>query len=132
MNQDLDYNSDFYSFKEQIVNKFGEIYFEQAEIFFERAIAMAKNGFLYNAISDGQFALELTNYANDNKGVTSIIGFISQLYFDLGKIKKAYAYYELGIGLLDKESEFYEEDIELFRRLKELIDSENWKDDLSD
>jgi hypothetical protein len=127
MENEININADFLTFKNQIVEKFGEQYFDQAEIFFERAMAQAKQGLLHSAIADGNFAIELSNYSNDKTGLTDIIGFISQLHCDLGQIIKSKAYYELGLKLLDPESQFYETDKESYRKLKELIDSENWK-----
>lgn len=127
MESEINLNADFLTFKNQIVEKFGKQYFDQAEIFFERAIAQAKQGLLHSAIADGKFAIELSNYSNDTTGLTDIIGFISQLHCDLGQISKSKAYYELGLKLIDPESEFYETDKESYRKLKEHIDSESWK-----
>lgn len=131
-NEEINIDADFLTFKNQIVQKFGEQYFDQAEIFFERAMAQVKQGLLHSAISDGKFAIELSNYSNDKTGLTDIIGFISQLHCDLGQISKSMAYYELGLKLIDSESEFYETDKESYRKLKEHIDSESWKGNIED
>lgn len=127
MDNEININADFLMFKNQIVEKFGEQYFDQAEIFFERAIAQAKQGLLHSAISDGKFALELSYYSNDKSGIQYLIGFISQLHCDLGQISQSKSYYELGLKLLDNEAADYEDDKEMYRRLKELIDGESWK-----
>ena len=127
MDNEININADFLMFKNQIVEKFGEQYFDQAEIFFERAIAQAKQGLLHSAISDGKFALELSYYSNDKSGIQYLIGFISQLHCDLGQISQSKSYYELGLKLLDYEAADYEDDKEMYRRLKELIDGESWK-----
>jgi hypothetical protein len=127
MDNEININADFLMFKNQIVEKFGEQYFDQAEIFFERAIAQAKQGLLHSAISDGKFALELSYYSNDRSGIQYLIGFISQLHCDLGQISQSKSYYELGLKLLDNEAADYEDDKEMYRRLKELIDGESWK-----
>lgn len=132
MGNEIDINADFLTFKNQIVEKFGEQYFEQTEIFFERAMAQAKQGLLHSAISDGKFAIELSNYSNDKTGLTDIIGFVSQLHCDLGQINKSKTYYDLGLKLLDPESEFYQTDKESYRKLKEHIDSESWKGNVED
>lgn len=58
MDNEIDINADFLTFRNQIVEKFGEQYFDQAEIFFERAMAQAQQGLLLSAISDGKFALD--------------------------------------------------------------------------
>lgn len=132
MDNEININADFITFRNQIVEKFGEQYFEQAELFFERAVAQAEKGLLLSAISDGKFAIELSNYSKDKTGLTDIIGFISQLHCDLGQISKSKAYYELGLKLLDPESEYYETDKESYRKLKKHIDSENWKGSIED
>lgn len=132
MDNEININADFITFRNEIFEKFGEQYFEQAELFFERAVAQAEKGLLLSAISDGKFAIELSNYSKDKTGLTDIIGFISQLHCDLGQISKSIAYYELGLKLLDPESEYYESDKESYRKLKEHIDSENWKGSIED
>ena len=126
-NEEININADFLTFKNQIVAKFGEQYFDQAEIFFERAMAQAKQGLLHSAISDGKFALDLSYYSNDKSGIQYLIGFLSQLHCDLGQINQSKAYYELGLKLLDNEATDYEDDKEMYRKLKELIDGESWK-----
>lgn len=126
-NEEININADFLTFKNQIVAKFGEQYFDQAEIFFERAMAQAKQGLLHSAISDGKFALDLSYYSNDKSGIQYLIGFLSQLHCDLGQINQSKAYYELGLKLLDSEATDYEDDKEMYRKLKELIDGESWK-----
>ena len=50
----------------------------------------------------------------------------------MGQISKSKAYYELGIKLLDPEAADYEEDKEMYRGLKELIDGESWKGSIED
>jgi tetratricopeptide (TPR) repeat protein len=126
-NEEINITADFLTFRNQIVEKFGEQYFDQAEIFFERAMAQAKQGLLHSAISDGKFALDLSYYSNDKSGLQYLIGFLSQLHCDLGQISNSKAYYELGLKLLDSEAIEYEDDKEMYRKLKELIDGENWK-----
>jgi tetratricopeptide (TPR) repeat protein len=127
MENEININADFLTFKKQIVEKFGEQYFDQAEIFFERAMAQAKQGLLHSAISDGKFALDLSYYSNDKSGLQYLIGFLSQLHCDLGQISKSKSYYELGLKLLDSGATDYEDDKEMYRKLKELIDGESWK-----
>jgi len=92
-----------------------------------RAVAKAKRGLKKSAIAYGKFALEKSNYLNDKAGIASLFGFMSQLHCDNGKISKSKAYYEIGLKLIDSESEDYEDDKEMYRRLKEHIDGESWK-----
>ena len=121
----IDLESDFITFRDQIINKFGEQYYIQSELFFTRAVELAKKGLFNSAIQDGNFALDLVNFANDKDVSIYIIGFLSQLHCDMGKIGKAKAYYELGMKLIDINNE---KDMQLFKDLKELIDSESWKE----
>lgn len=127
MDNEIDITADFLTLRNQIVEKFGEQYCDQVEIFFERAMAQAKQGLLHSAISEGRFALDLSYYSNDKSGIQYLIGFLSQLHCDLGQISKSKAYYELGLKLLDPETLDYEDDKEMYRKLKELIDGESWK-----
>lgn len=129
---EIDLHADFLTFSDQIIEKFGEQYFEQTEIFFERAMAQAEKELLYSAIADGKFALDLINYSDDKTGIHYLIGFISQLYCDMEQISKSKAYYELGLKRLDSDDEDYEDDKEMYRRLKEHIDSESWKGSIED
>ena len=129
MNNEIDIQADFITFRNQIINKFGEQYFDQAELFFVRAMKQAEQGLIHSAIADGKFALDLTNYSSDQKGIQYLIGFLSQLHCDIGQISKSKAYYELGVKLLDPQDE---DDKRLYKNLKELIDGESWKGSTED
>ena len=124
MDSEINFNSDFLNFKDQIVEKFGDQYLEQVNIFLERAITEATQGLFHNAAADGKFALELHNYSKNNIGIQYLFGFLSQLHCDMGQISKSKAYYDLGIKFLDPNDK---DDIRLFEGLKELIDGESWK-----
>lgn len=132
MENEININADFLTFENQIIEEFGEQYAKQAELFFERSVEQAKQGLEHSAIAYSKFALEQSNYSNDKTGLSCLIGFISQLHCDLGKINQSKAYYELGLKLLDTESSNYEDDKEMYRRLKEHIDSESWKGNIED
>lgn len=123
----VDIKNNFYTFKNQIIDKFGEFYAKQTEIFFERAVIEANNDLPYNAISDANFAYNLAQYQNDT-GLHCLVGFLSHLHIDIGQIRKAKAYLELGYKILDKEDEDYEKDKASFDQLKGLIDGESWKE----
>ena len=128
----INLKADFFTFKNEIEEKFGQQYYEQAELFFERAIEQGNQGLIESAINDMKFAKDLINYSNDKSGFPYMLGFLSQLHCDQGKIKEAWAYYELGLKLLDVDEEGYDDDVELYARLKEHIESENWKDSLDE
>ena len=126
---EINIKSDFLTFKNEIIDKFGTLYFEQTELFFERGVELANQGLIKSAIADVNFALNLIEYSNDKLGIHYLIGFLSQLHCDLGEISKAKSYYELGLKLLDKEDSDYHSDLDLYQRLKENIDSEGWKEE---
>lgn len=44
MNDDININADFLTFRNQIVEKFGEQYCEQAEMFFDRSMVQTQQG----------------------------------------------------------------------------------------
>jgi tetratricopeptide (TPR) repeat protein len=120
-------NSDFFTFNKQMIKKHGKHYSTQTDLFFERACLLAEKGLLYSAIQDAKFALSLNEFSKDQNEKHFIIGFIAQLYCDLGKIKVAKHYYELGLKLLDKLDADYWDDFQIYQRLKEQIDSDGWK-----
>ncbi len=99
-NPEINIEADFYTFRNQIVNRFGKHFFDQADIFFERAVAQANQGNIYSAIADGKFAIELSNYSSGKLGIPFLIGFTAQLYSDVGQIRKAKSLYELGLNFL--------------------------------
>lgn len=69
MENEISINADFHTFKNQIVVKFGEQYFDQTEIFFEHDMPQAKKGLLYGAVADGKFALDSSYHSNDISGI---------------------------------------------------------------
>lgn len=68
-NIEINIEADFHTFRNQIATKFGDQFYEQTELFFQRAIAQANKGHLHGAIADGKFALELSNYSKDKLGL---------------------------------------------------------------
>jgi hypothetical protein len=124
----IELHSDFFTFNKQMIKIHGKHYSIQTDLFFERACLSAEKGLLHSAIQEAKFALSLNEFSNDQNEKHFIIGFISQLYCDLGKIKVAKQYYELGLKLLDKQDTDYWDDLQIYERLKEHIDSEGWKE----
>jgi len=126
----FDIEADFITFREQIVEEFGKPNLEQTILFFERAVAQAKKDLLYSAIADAQTAYTFSQF-NDEYRIIYLIGFLSQLHIDTEDFKKARAYCELGYKMLDTDDTDYADDKAKFDELKEIIDSESWKDDLN-
>ncbi len=122
----------YIDFKNQLIEKYGEFYAKQTEIFFERSIFEAKKNFIESALIDAKYALNLSYLSNEEYSKIFIIGFISQMYCDQGKIKKAKKYYQLGMRLIENKPELFQTELILFEKLKELIDSESWKENLDE
>lgn len=123
----VDVCSDFITYRNQIIEKFGETNSDQLELFFERATVEAKKGVLLSAIQDAKFALQLSHYQSEKPEIAFLYGFLSQLHLDINDIEKSKAYYAMGLKRLDPEDITYDDDLEMFERLKEMIDSESWK-----
>ncbi|MFC2176317.1 hypothetical protein ACFLR1_05050 [Bacteroidota bacterium] len=124
----FDIEADFVTFREQIVEEFGKSNLEQTMLFFERAVAQANQDLLYSAIADAQTAYTFSQF-NDEYRIVYLIGFLSQLHIGTEDFKKARRYCELGYKMLDPDDSDYADDKAKFDELKELIDSESWKDD---
>ena len=123
----IDIQSDLLTFEKQIKDKFGDAFFDQVEIFFERAVYFAQNEMPLNAISEATFALDLSRFANYNPNIIYLIGFLTEICLEINDINKAIKYCNLGFALLNKEDTDYEEDLRLFKELREQISGEEWK-----
>lgn len=129
-NSQIDIKEDFITFRNNVIDEFGEFYAEQSELFFERAVHFAKQGFPLNAIADAKFAYSLSNYQPDDYRVIYLIGFLCQIHLDNNFIAKAKSYCDLVFKILDKESPDYEYDLKSFTELREIIKGEDWKTNL--
>lgn len=125
--EDIDIYSDYFSFRTQLVDKHGVFYAEQSDIFFERAIFLAKKGLALSAIRDAKFAFSLSQYQPENYALIYLIGFLCQIHLDNGKYTEAKAYCELGFKLLDKDDSDYDKDYKSFSELRDIIGGEEWK-----
>ena len=123
----IDIFSDFYSFRNQIIEKFGDFYAEQSDVFFERAVFLADKGLTLSAITDAKFAYSLSQYQPENYRPVYLIGFLSQIHLDNNMIREAKAYCDLGFRLLDKEDPDYENDYKSFSDLRDIIKGDEWK-----
>jgi len=124
----FDIEADFITFREQIIEEFGNANLEQTMLFFERAVAQANKDLLYSAIADAQTAYTFSQF-NDEYRIVYLIGFLSQLHIDTEDFKTARKYCELGYKMLDPDDSDYVDDKAKFDELKDIIDSESWKDD---
>ena len=60
----------------------------KTEIFFQRAVELAKQDLPHSAINDALFALSLQEY-QDKRGASMIFGFLAQLHSDIRRDKKS-------------------------------------------
>lgn len=127
----IDIESDFFTFRKQVVEQLGDFYKTQAEMFLERATNLAEKGFLQNAISDALFAELLSQYTSDtNYPRIYVVGLLTQLYIDTADIEKAKTYCDTGMRMLDPEEDRYEQNLEYFLELNEKI--ENYPNGISE
>ncbi len=126
----INLQTNFLSFNHQVKEVMGDVFARQADLFFERAVYQAKNNLEYSSIADAEYALSLAQYTKDDYPIVYLIGFLCEAHIFTNKIKKAKAYYNLGIQLLDKNAEDYELDRASFDILKDLLNGEDWKENL--
>lgn len=127
----INIKSDYLTFRDSIIENLGESFAEQTDVFFERAIYEADNEMQLSAVSNAKFAIELGQFQEDVP-IIYIYGFLSQLLLDMGKIKDAKMMCNVGIKLLDDDDIDYENDKAMFFELRDMINSEGWKDDSDD
>lgn len=123
----IDLKTDFYIFRQAVVERFGDHYAVQTELFFAKAYAEAEDGSLDYAISYAEFAYKLSQFQPENYSVIYLIGFLTQIHLDKNDIIKAKKYCDLGFEMLEKESVSEGEDYRMFSELREMIKSEGWK-----
>jgi len=113
-----------------VKSKLGDTFAEQADAFFQRAVIQAQNNLEHSAIADSEYALALAQYAKDDFPVLYLIGFLCEVHIFSNKIRKAKAYYNLGLQSLDKSSPDSASDKAMFDRLKDLMNGEDWKENV--
>ena len=128
MDNEIDIKADFLSFHNQVKEKHGESFSEQADLFFERAVFEAHKNLEHSAIADAEYALALAHYAKDDFPILYLIGFLCEVHIFTDKIRKAKFYHNLGLQLLDKNSADYDNDKASFDRLQDLMNGEDWKE----
>jgi hypothetical protein len=127
----INFKEDFYTFREQVKETLGDNFAQQADIFFQRAVHLAQKNLNHSAIEDGEYALTLAHYTKDDFPIICIIGFLCEIHIFTNRIKKAKYYYNLGLKLLDRNSPDYDSDKTNFDRLKDLMNGEDWKENLN-
>lgn len=129
--ENIDIHSDFFSYRNQLIEKYGEFYAEQSDLFFERAVFLAEKGVPLSAIRDAKFAYSLSQYQPENYRIIYLIGFLCQIHLDNNLIREAKAYCELGFKLLDKNDPDYDKDYKSFSELLDMIKGDEWKSSLN-
>ena len=126
-NPQIDVKADFYTFRNQVREKFGFFYEEQVDLFFERASSHARKGILEQAVAEGDFAYNLCQYKRDNGTLVYLVGFLCELYIQKEDYLKAKHYCQLGLKLLDPEDIEFDIDYNKFREMEEIIRGDEWK-----
>lgn len=132
MDNGINIKEDFLTFHNQVKEKLGDSFSEQADMFFERAVFEAHKNLEHSAIADAEYALALAQYAKDDFPILYLIGFLCEVHIFTDKISKAKFYYNLGLQLLDKNSDDYDNDKASFDRLQDLMNGEDWKEKRDD
>jgi hypothetical protein len=123
----MNLESDYLTHRAEIIDKFGEVFADAIDTFFERAVEEANNDLLDSAIRDAKLAYDLGVYQQNDYALIYLIGFLCETNLNAGSIGKAKEYLEIGYKMLDKRDADYERDKLSFNRLKEIIDGESWK-----
>lgn len=126
-NVNVNIKDDFYTFRNSVIEKYGEFYAEQSELFFERAVHFAEKKLHLTAIKEAEYAYALSIHETDSYRVIYLVGFLAQLHLDNNNIREAKAYCNLGFQLLDEESSEYENELRSYTELREMINGEDWK-----
>lgn len=129
--ENIDIHSDFFSYRNQLIEKYGDFYAEQSDLFFERAVFLAEKGVPLSAIRDAKFAYSLSQYQPENYRIIYLIGFLCQIHLDNTLIREAKTYCELGFKLLDKNDPDYDKDYKSFSELLDMIKGDEWKSSLN-
>jgi hypothetical protein len=128
--EEINIQTDFLTFRNQVKEKLGDNFAEQADLFFERAVFEAQKNLEHSAIADAEYALALAQYAKDDFPILYLVGFLCEVHIFTDKIEKAKFYYNLGLQLLDKNSA--DNDKASFDRLQDLMNGEDWKEKRDD
>ena len=124
----VDIKSNFYTFRNQVIEKYGDFYESQVDMFFERACYFANRGLIEQAIEEARFAYNLNHYQPENYEMVYLVGFLCELHIQKENIRKAKSYCDLGLKLLDPSDPDYEYDYRKFKEMEEIIRGEEWKE----
>ena len=122
----------YHKFIDQIAEKYGNFFTEIATVFFEKAVMFAKSEKYEEAITIARHAVILTNYSNIGNERVYLLGMLSQAYLDNDDLEMADEFFSIGIRLLDKNDESYENDVDQFLDLKIVIEQEKEKKNMGE
>jgi hypothetical protein len=115
-------------FRQDIINKNGDLFSAQLEQFFTKAVDLAKNEKFDEALIVGNDALVLAKYSNAGYAILYLLGLLCQVYLDSDKPELADKYFRYGMNMIDENknenSDTYTDDINSFLDLKIIIDDE--------
>ncbi len=116
------------SFRQEIIEKHGELFSAHLEHFFTKAVELASNENYEEAIIVGNDAMVFAKYSGVGYEILYLIGMLCQVHLDNGHPDTAEKYFKFGMEIIEENKKMntdtYEEDINSFLDLKIVIDSE--------
>ena len=114
----------FQSFKESVIDKHGEFYAEQIDLFFNQAVEFAIEGNFTEAVKLGNDALIIAKFSNIGYRVIYLIGMLCETYLDNDEPELANELFTYGMEIIDNGDDTYERDLNQFLDLKIRIVNE--------
>ena len=116
------------NFRQEIIEKHGELFSAHLENFFTKAVELATNEHYEDAILVGNDAMVFAKYSGVGYEILYLIGMLCQAHLDNGHSETAEKYFKFGMEIIEGNKKLntgtYEEDINSFLDLKIVIDSE--------
>jgi len=94
------------------------------DIFFEKAVELAKNKKFEEALQVGNDALVMAKYSNIGYPVVYLIGLLCEAYLDNDQPEIADNFFKSGMEILDENDSTYNRDVDQFLDLKMIIEEE--------
>ena len=76
---------DYQSFQKSIIEKFGDFYADQIDVFFTQSVQFAKEEKFEEAVKAANFALSISVYSNIGYEIIYLIGMLCQSYLDINQ-----------------------------------------------
>lgn len=113
---------DYQSFQKSIIEKFGDFYADQIDVFFTQSVEFAKEDKFEEAVKAANFALSISVYSNIGYEIIYLIGMLCQSYLDINQPEISNDFFNYGMKLIDEWDDDYEDDLNHFLDFKILIE----------